>query len=213
MKLLMIGVGGAGCMLTDYLANGLQIDEISYLAIDNDEENLESVSIQKKLLIGSSKTDGDPSIGMRFADENKERIVKELMGYPSAIVIFGGGGDMGTGAGCRISFLAKENKMNTAAMITKPFSFESKARASRTESCIEELVAGKIPVVAIHQDWILSRKDEEKPIKEALDLINWKVLSYVNDVCRKTDVGGDIINTFERNPMPIWEKRFSDRTV
>lgn len=200
MKALIIGVGMAGCIIADFLSKGLESEEIDYLVVDNDEESLKSISIQKKLLIRSGKTGGDPSIGRKAIEENKEALSNELTGYQSVIVVFGGGGGMGTGAGSAVARMAKERGLNTMVFLTKPFEFEADARAAKTASCVEELAANCIPVIAVDNENLLSQEDKKRPINAAFDIINEKVLAYLNrahEVCE----GGDMVDMITRDPL------------
>ena len=88
-----------------------------------------------KVQIGAQLTKGlgagaDPNVGRAAALEDTDKILEVLTGADMVFVTTGLGGGTGTGAAPVIASLANQLGALTVAVVTKPFKFEGRKRAT-----------------------------------------------------------------------------------
>ncbi len=142
----VLGIGGAG---NNAINNMLQanIKNVSFYAVNTDTQAL-SLSLadeEHRIQIGKELTRGfgtgsDPKIGYEAAKESEKELQELLKGTDLLFLTAGMGGGTGTGATPYIAKLAKDMKILTIAVVTKPFeTFEGRVRMQNALSGIEEL--------------------------------------------------------------------------
>lgn len=185
----VIGVGGGGCndvntMITDY-----NIDGVEFIAVNTDAQVLKNSRAAVKLQIGQNLTQGlgaggDPTIGMKAAEESVEEITAALEGADMVFVTGGMGGGTGTGAIPVISGIAKNLGALTVAVVTKPFSFENKKRMEVALEGISRLKDNVDAMIVIPNQRILDIIDRNLSFQEAMkkvsDVLSNAVLSIAN---------------------------------
>mgnify|MGYP002512743431 CR=1 FL=1 len=98
----VIGVGGGGGnALNRMIEAGLR--DVEFIAVNMDQQALESSKAQTKIQIGEKLTRGlgagaNPEIGECSAEESKAEIAEALKGADMVFVTSGMGGGTGTGA-------------------------------------------------------------------------------------------------------------------
>ncbi len=107
----IVGVGGAGCAVLDYLAL-LASETVGFVAVDSDLETLDRSLARTKVQIGRRLLSGlgggcRPEIGYRAAVENLVDVTKELEGADLIIVSCGLAGGIGGGAAPVIAYAAR----------------------------------------------------------------------------------------------------------
>ena len=137
-KIKVIGVGGGGSNAVNRMvAAGL--GGVEFIVANTDAQALEHNHASVKIQIGQKLTKGlgagaDPNIGRQAALEDTETIIQALSGADMIFVTTGLGGGTGTGAAPVIASLASELGALTVAVVTKPFRFEGKRRATHAEA-------------------------------------------------------------------------------
>jgi cell division protein FtsZ len=111
--------------------------------------------------LGESITRGlgagaNPEIGRRAAEEDREKIKEVLMGADMVFITAGMGGGTGTGAAPVFAEVAKELGILTVAVITKPFTFEGRARMQVAEAGIANLIQHVDSLITIPNNKLLS---------------------------------------------------------
>ena len=101
-------------------------------------------SAATKIAIGEKVTSGhgagaNPSVGKAAAEENLDDLKDVIRGADMVFITAGMGGGTGTGAAPVVAKIAKEEKILTIGIVTKPFSFEGKKRMLQAEAGIAEL--------------------------------------------------------------------------
>ena len=138
----VIGVGGAGCNMTNWLSKkGIKGAEI--LAINTDQQHLDLTAADHKLLIGKEVSNGlgaggYPDKGGESARESIQDL-KAMIGNTDMLFICAGmGGGTGTGAAPVVAKLAKEQDTIIIGTVTMPFKIE-RARIEKAERGLTEI--------------------------------------------------------------------------
>ncbi|MDE5547825.1 MAG: cell division protein FtsZ [Clostridia bacterium] len=142
-KIRVIGVGGAG---NNAVNNMIEAGIISaeYIAANTDAQALACNKAPVKIQLGAMCTKGlgagaDPEIGRLAAEENKEDIAAAIEGTDLLFIAAGMGGGTGTGAAHVIAKIAKDKKILTVAVVTKPFAFEGRRKMDNAMKGIDNL--------------------------------------------------------------------------
>ena len=167
-KMKVIGVGGGGGnMINHMIREGY--DRIDLLVANTDSQALENSLAKTKILLGekTAKTLGagmDPTVGKDSAEESFD-ILKDALEYSDIVFVESGlGGGTGTGASPVVARAAKENKALTIGVVTTPFKFEGKKRASLAQTGINELKKECDSILVIPNQKLLSLIDKKAGI-------------------------------------------------
>ena len=139
----VVGVGGGGGNAVNHMLNS-QIDGVDFICANTDAQALNNVSARTVIQLGNELTKGlgagtNPEIGRQAAVDDRERIEQAIEGADMVFLTAGMGGGTGTGATPVFAEIAKDMGILTVAVVTRPFPFEGKQRASVAEKDIEEL--------------------------------------------------------------------------
>lgn len=131
-RILLVGIGGAGCNTANRLALG-GLQGVTSVAINTDATHLNMVRANRKILIGPTITHeqgcgGDPETGRLAAEESIEEIQKYVREADITFVSTGLGGGTGTGASPLVAEIAKSNGAIVIGVVTTPFRFEGAVR-------------------------------------------------------------------------------------
>lgn len=183
-KIMMIGVGGAGCNAVMRLM-GNDIHSTEFVAVNTDVQALCKVAMEAKkqdvhmpvklLQIGKDSTRGlgagaNPEKGKEAAEESADDIREMLRDVQLCFIVAGMGGGTGTGAAPVIAHIAKEMGILTVAVVTKPFEFEGKPRKDNAEKGIEELKGNVDTLIVIPNDK-LDKKSISNAFAQADDVL------------------------------------------
>ncbi|MCR8699237.1 cell division protein FtsZ [Campylobacter ureolyticus] len=175
-KMKVIGVGGGGGnMINHMIREGY--DRIDLLVANTDSQALENSLAKTKILLGekTAKTLGagmDPTVGKDSAEESFD-ILKDALEYSDIVFVASGlGGGTGTGASPVVARAAKENKALTIGVVTTPFKFEGKKRASLAQTGINELKKECDSILVIPNQKLLSLIDKKAGIKESFKMVD-----------------------------------------
>ena len=142
-KILVIGVGGAGCnAVNTMIKSGLS--GVEYIVANTDVQSLNANLAPTKIQLGLDTTKGlgagaNPEVGRTSAESEREKLSEVIADADMVFVTAGMGGGTGTGAAPVIAGLSKELGALTVGVVTKPFSFEGKKRTRQAMSGIENL--------------------------------------------------------------------------
>ena len=171
VSIVVIGVGGGG----SNAVNGMierGIKGVKFIAVNTDLQDLRKSRADVKLQIGVQLTGGwgaggDPEIGEKAAQENKEQIAKALEGADMVFVTAGMGGGTGTGSAPIIAQIAKSQGALTVGVVTKPFDYEGRYRMELAEKGIEQLKAAVDTIIVIPNQKLLNNVDNKTSIRDA----------------------------------------------
>ena len=140
----VIGVGGGGSNAVRHMFNQ-GIVGVDFAICNTDSQAMENCEIPTRIQLGPTLTEGrgagsKPNIGKLACEESIEEVKQYLSnGCKMLFVTAGMGGGTGTGAAPIIAKAAQEMDILTVGIITLPFTFEGRRRASHGKSGLEEL--------------------------------------------------------------------------
>ncbi len=170
----VIGVGGGGNNAVNRMIEA-NLQGVQFIAINTDKQALQSSKAEYKIQIGEKLTRGlgagaNPEIGKKAAEESRDDIFQALQGADMVFITAGMGGGTGTGGAPIVAEIAKEMGILTVGVVTKPFTFEGKRRASHAEAGIEELKKRVDTLVTIPNDRLLQVVERRTSIVEAFKI-------------------------------------------
>jgi len=180
-RIKVIGVGGGGSNAVNRMIDaGLR--GVEFIAMNTDAQVLALSAADTKLQVGEIITKGlgaggDPSIGKRAAEEDRQDVLMALDGADMVFITAGMGGGTGTGAAPIVAECSREVGALTVAVVTKPFRFEGARRMRVAEQGILELRDRVDTLITIPNDRLLSVVEKRAPLVEAF--------RYVDDVLRQ----------------------------
>lgn len=182
----VIGVGGAGISLVD----GLRFDNFDFvdnLIIDVDIKAVADSLASQKLTFGRRHTrgmgtGGDVNLGKRLAEEEKDKIRKELEGVDLIFLLAGLGGGVGGGAAPVVARLAREHGALVFAFTPLPFSWE-KTRHAQAEECLSELRKHANAVIPLPNDSLLQMGGEDSTALECFAEAGRNVSRGIAAIC------------------------------
>ncbi|KAB8138658.1 cell division protein FtsZ [Gracilibacillus oryzae] len=167
----VIGVGGGGSNAVNrMIEHGVQ--GVDFIAVNTDAQALNLSKAEVKMQIGTKLTRGlgagaNPEVGRKAAEESKEQIEEILKGADMVFVTAGMGGGTGTGAAPVIAAVAKELGALTVGVVTRPFTFEGRKRATHAVAGIDGLKSNVDTLIVIPNDRLLEIIDKNTPMLEA----------------------------------------------
>ncbi len=171
----VVGIGGAGGNATERMISaGLM--GVEFISVNTDQQALTRSSAAQKLAIGTRITKGlgaggDPEVGRRAAEEDRDQILDVLSGADMVFITAGMGGGTGTGAASVIAEISsKEIGALTVAVVTKPFDFEGRRRTDNAENGIEALKDVVDTLIVIPNQRLLSVVEKDTPLIDAFTL-------------------------------------------
>lgn len=173
-RIKVVGVGGGGGNAVNRMVIA-GLGGVEFIVANTDAQALSHNNAPVRVQIGEKLTKGlgagaDPNIGRQAALEDTEQLIAALDGADMVFVTTGLGGGTGTGAAPVIANLASELGALTVAVVTKPFTFEGKRRASQADRGLAELRESVDTVIAIPNERLLATIDRATTLNDAFTL-------------------------------------------
>lgn len=170
-QIKVVGVGGGGSNAVNRMVSE-GFEGVEFIVANTDTQALRASCAPRKIQIGGKLTRGlgagaDPSIGRQAALEDTEQLIEALDGADMVFVTSGLGGGTGTGAAPIVASLACELGALTIAVVTKPFVFEGRKRATQAEGGLQELRDSVDTVITIPNERLLAIIDRSTPLTAA----------------------------------------------
>ncbi len=143
IKIVTAGFGGAGCNILNRLVK-VGVKGTSFVAFNTDYQHFKIIDDRiNKIIIGKSLTrglgaGGDPTVGKKAAEVDRNLIEKAFEGAQLVFICAGAGGGTGTGSAPVAARIAREQGAITVAFVTYPFDLE-RIRKVKAEEGIQEL--------------------------------------------------------------------------
>src|SRR5436853_3271363 len=159
----VVGIGGGGVNAVNrMIEEGLK--GVEFIAINTDAQALLMSDADVKLDVGRELTRGlgagaNPDVGCKAAEDHREEIEEVLKGADMVFVTAGEGGGTGTGGAPVVARMARKLGALTIGVVTRPFSFEGKKRATQADDGIDALRAEVDTLIVIPNDRLLSISD------------------------------------------------------
>jgi cell division protein FtsZ len=140
-----------------------------------------------KLDVGRELTRGlgagaAPDVGRRAAEDHREEIEEVLKGADMVFVTAGEGGGTGTGGAPVVASIARKLGALTIGVVTRPFNFEGKRRATQAENGITELRNECDTLIVIPNDRLLQLGDVGLSLMDAFRSADEVLLSGVQGI-------------------------------
>ena len=174
VNIKVIGVGGGGNNAVNRMIS-TNIRGVEFIAVNTDNQALESSCASKKLVIGDKITRGkgagsNPDVGKRSAEESIELIKAAIEGADMVFVTAGMGGGTGTGAAPVIAKAARDLGILTVGIVTKPFAFEGLRRSKQAEAGIVELSKFVDSLIVIPNERLKQVEDNHITLANAFEI-------------------------------------------
>jgi len=184
-RIKVIGVGGGGGNAVNRMIAS-RIAGVEFLVANTDQQALKASLAPEQITLGAKLTKGlgcgaDPEMGRQAALEDTERIIEAIEGADMVFITAGLGGGTGTGGAPIVASLASELGALTVAVVTKPFTFEGRARQLQAEEGVRELREQVDTLISIPNDRLLQTVERTASLSEAF--------STADDVLRQAVQG------------------------
>ncbi len=182
----VVGIGGGGVNAVNrMIEEGLK--GVEFIAINTDAQALLMSDADVKLDVGRELTRGlgagaNPDVGNRAAEDHREEIEEVLKGADMVFVTAGEGGGTGTGGAPVVAQVARSIGALTIGVVTRPFGFEGKRRASQADAGIERLRSEVDTLIVIPNDRLLSISDRHVSVLDAFKAADQVLLSGVQGI-------------------------------
>jgi cell division protein FtsZ len=182
----VVGIGGGGVNAVNrMIEEGLR--GVEFIAINTDAQALLMSDADVKLDVGRELTRGlgagaNPDIGFKAAQDHRDEIEEVLKGADMVFVTAGEGGGTGTGGAPVVAEVARALGALTIGVVTRPFGFEGKRRASQADSGIEKLRSEVDTLIVIPNDRLLSISDRHVSVLDAFKAADQVLLSGVQGI-------------------------------
>jgi cell division protein FtsZ len=182
----VVGIGGGGVNAVNrMIEEGLK--GVEFIAINTDAQALLMSDADVKLDVGRELTRGlgagaNPDVGAKAAEDHREEIEEVLKGADMVFVTAGEGGGTGTGGAPVVANVARSLGALTIGVVTRPFGFEGKRRASQAEVGIERLRSEVDTLIVIPNDRLLSISDRQVSVLDAFKAADQVLLSGVQGI-------------------------------
>src|SRR5438270_1162262 len=182
----VVGIGGGGVNAVNRMIE-VGLKGVEFIAVNTDAQALLMSDADVKLDVGRELTRGlgagaDPEIGRQAAQDHAEEIEEVLKGADMVFVTAGEGGGTGTGGAPVVARVARGLGALTIGVVTRPFSFEGKRRATQAETGIAELRDEVDTLIVIPNDRLLSISDRQVSVLDAFHSADQVLLSGVQGI-------------------------------
>ena len=182
----VVGIGGGGVNAINRMID-VGLKGVEFIAINTDAQHLLMSDADVKLDIGRKTTRGlgagmDPDKGREAALDHADDIEEILRGADMVFVTAGEGGGTGTGAAPVVAKIARDIGALSIGVVTRPFSFEAKLRATQADIGIEALRAEVDTLIVIPNDRLLAISDRTITLADAFKSADQVLLSGVQGI-------------------------------
>lgn len=172
----VLGVGGAGGNAINRMKEaGLRGVEL--IAANTDAQVLRENKADIRLQLGEGVmkglgVGGDPVKGRQAAEESREQLREVLTGADMAFITGGMGGGTGTGGAPVVAQIARELGILTVGVVSRPFEFEGRLRATQAELGIKEMRSFVDTLLVIPNDRMFGVIGEDTSMREAFHKVD-----------------------------------------
>ncbi len=182
----VVGIGGGGVNAVNRMIE-VGLKGVEFIAINTDAQALLMSDADVKLDIGRELTRGlgagaQPEVGRKAAEDHREEIEEVLKGADMVFVTAGEGGGTGTGGAPVVASMARKLGALTIGVVTRPFGFEGKRRATQAETGIGELRDECDTLIVIPNDRLLQLGDRNVSVMDAFRTADQVLLSGVQGI-------------------------------
>ena len=182
----VVGIGGGGVNAVNRMIE-VGLKGVEFIAINTDAQALLMSDADVKLDVGRELTRGlgagaDPEVGRKAAEDHAEEIEEVIKGADMVFVTAGEGGGTGTGGAPVVARIARNLGALTIGVVTRPFTFEGRRRASQADTGIQSLREEVDTLITIPNDRLLSISDRHVSVLDAFRSADQVLLSGVQGI-------------------------------
>ena len=182
----VVGIGGGGVNAVNRMIE-VGLKGVEFIAINTDAQALLMSDADVKLDIGRELTRGlgagaNPDVGAQAAEDHAEEIEEVLKGADMVFVTAGEGGGTGTGGAPVVAKIARSLGALTIGVVTRPFTFEGRRRATSAEEGIASLREEVDTLIVIPNDKLLSISDRSVSMLDAFKQADQVLLQGVSGI-------------------------------
>jgi len=182
----VVGIGGGGVNAVNRMIE-VGLKGVEFIAINTDAQALLMSDADVKLDVGRELTRGlgagaDPEVGRQAAEDHREEIEEVLKGADMVFVTAGEGGGTGTGGAPVVANVARSLGALTIGVVTRPFTFEGRRRATQADAGIEALRNEVDTLIVIPNDRLLQMADRDISVLDAFRSADQVLLSGVQGI-------------------------------
>ena len=182
----IVGIGGGGVNAVNRMIEaGLR--GVEFIAVNTDAQTLLMSDAEVKMDIGRETTrdlgaGSDPEVGRGAADEHREEIEEILKGADMVFIASGEGGGTGTGGAPVVAEIARNLGALTIGVVTRPFGFEGRKRATQADVGITELKKAVDTLIVVPNDRLLQVSDPNTPMVDAFRMADQVLYQGVDGI-------------------------------
>src|SRR5205809_1212076 len=182
----VVGIGGGGVNAVNRMIEA-GLKGVEFVSMNTDAQALLMSDADVKLDIGRETTRGlgagsDPEVGRRAAEEHRDEIEEILKGADMVFITAGEGGGTGTGAAPVVAEMARELGSLTIGVVTRPFGFEGRKRATQAEIGIADLKKAVDTLIIVPNDRLLQVSNPETPMVDAFRMADQVLYQGVDGI-------------------------------
>src|ERR1700709_2247532 len=182
----VVGIGGGGVNAVNRMIE-VGLKGVEFIAINTDAQALLMSDADVKLDIGRELTPGcggggNPDVGAQAAEDHAEEIEEVLKGADMVFVTAGEGGGTGTGGAPVVAKIARSIGALTIGVVTRPFAFEGRRRATSAEEGIATLREEVDTLIVIPNDKLLMISDRSVGLLDAFHQADQGLLQGVSGI-------------------------------
>ena len=190
----VVGIGGGGVNAVNRMIEaGLR--GVEFIAVNTDAQTLLMSDAEVKLDIGRETTRGlgagsDPEVGKGASTEHADEIEEILKGADMVFITAGEGGGTGTGGAPVVAEVARGLGALTIGVVTRPFGFEGRKRATQADIGITELKKAVDTLIVVPNDRLLQVADPSMPMIEAFRMADQVLYQGVDGITSLITIPG-----------------------
>ena len=193
-KIRVVGVGGAGGNAINRMIED-QLTGVDFIAMNTDLQALEMNPASSRIQIGKNLTKGlgaggNPEIGRKGIEENKDAVIDALSDSDMVLVTCGMGGGTGTGASPVVAEISRDLGALTVGIVTKPFTFEGARRMEKAEKGIAELKEYVDTLIVVPNQKLITLVPKHTPLEDAFRVADEILLHATKGISDVINVPG-----------------------
>jgi cell division protein FtsZ len=182
----VIGIGGGGVNAVNRMIE-FGLKGVEFIGMNTDAQALLMSEADVKLDIGRETTRGlgagsNPEVGRRAAEEHRTEIEEILKGADMVFITAGEGGGTGTGGAPIVADIARQLGALTIGVVTRPFSFEGRKRATQADIGISDLKQAVDTLIIVPNDRLLQVSDPITPVLDAFRMADQVLYQGVDGI-------------------------------
>ena len=195
-RIVVVGVGGAGNNAVNRMVEE-NLSGVEFVGVNSDKQALLLCKAATVLQIGEKLTKGlgaggNPTIGEKAAEESSEDLADLIRGADMVFITCGMGGGTGTGAAPVVAKLSHDMGILTVGVVTRPFTFEGRARAKNADEGIAKLKEVVDTLIVIPNDKLLQIVDRRTSMPDALKMADEVLQQAVRGITDLINEPGEI---------------------